>query len=131
MDGKFYASGFGEYSVFLGEKGERKDYPLQLTAGYNGFTDVRKNSYRFIFGTPKGTNNPVYVDIDNIQSTLDNSINNDKLFYKEDSDAYAYLSNIYQFVNAGYLNFDYKPNDSWDILVGGRLEKRYENNPLQ
>ncbi|MBL1220008.1 TonB-dependent receptor [Chryseobacterium sp. L7] len=122
VDGRFYASAFGEYSVLLGDKGERKDYPMQLSVGYNGFTDVRKNSYRFIFGTPKGLNTPVNIDVDNIQSTLENSINNDRLFYKEDSDAYSYLSNIYQFVNAGYLNFDYKPNDSWDILIGGRFE---------
>lgn len=122
VDGKFYASGFGEYSVFLGQKGERKDYPMQLTVGYNGFSDMRKNSYRFVFGTPKGINTPVYVDVDNIQSTLNNSISNNTLFYKEDSDPYSYLSNIYQFVNAGYLNFDYKPSDSWDILLGGRLE---------
>ena len=132
VDGKFYASGMGEYSVFLGEKGERKDYPLQLSVGYNGFTDVRKNSYRFIFGTPRGTNAPVSIDIDNIQSTLDNSINSGGLFYKEDTNPNAYLSNIYQFVNAGYLNFDYKPTDSWDVLVGGRFENdmriiRYSN----
>lgn len=122
VDGKFYASAFGEYSVSLGNKNDRKDFPMQLSVGYNGFSDIRKNSYRFIFGTPKGLNNPVYVDIDNIQSTLDNSISADKLFYKEDSDAYSYLSNIYQFVNAGYINFNYKPNDSWDFLIGGRYE---------
>lgn len=122
VDGKFYASAFGEYTVSLGNKGERKDYPMQLSVGYNGFSDVRKNSYRFIFGTPKGVNTPVNINVDNIQSTLTNSINNDKLFYKEDSDAYSYLSNIYQFVNAGYINFDYKPDDSWDILIGGRYE---------
>lgn len=122
VDGKFYASAFGEYSLFLGNKDDRKDFPMQLSVGYNGFSDIRKNSYRFIFGTPKGVNNPVFVDIDNIQPTLDNSISTDKLFYKEDSDAYSYLSNIYQFVNAGYLNFNYKPNDSWDFLIGGRFE---------
>ncbi|MDC8104889.1 outer membrane beta-barrel protein [Chryseobacterium sp. PTM-20240506] len=122
VDGKFYASAFGEYSVFLGEKGDKKEFPMQLSVGYNGFSDIRKNSYRFIFGTPKGTNTPVFIDIDSPQSTLENSIKNDKLFYKEDSDAYSYLSNIYQFVNAGYLNFDYKPTESWDILIGGRFE---------
>ncbi len=122
VDGKFYASAFGEYSVLLGNKADRKDYPMQLSVGYNGFSDIRKNSYRFIFGTPKGVNTPIFIDIDKIQSTLDNSIQNNKLFYKEDSDAYSYLSNIYQFVNAGYLNFNYKPNDSWDFLIGGRFE---------
>ncbi|WP_261511242.1 TonB-dependent receptor plug domain-containing protein [Chryseobacterium paludis] len=122
VDGKFYGSAFGEYSVLLGNKGERKDYPMQLSVGYNGFSDIRKNSYRFIFGEPKGINNPVFINIDQLQSTLDNSIQNDKLYYKEGSNPNAYLSNIYQFVNAGYANFDYKPNDSWDILIGGRAE---------
>ncbi|WP_294286886.1 TonB-dependent receptor plug domain-containing protein [uncultured Chryseobacterium sp.] len=124
VDGKFYASAYGEYSVFLGNKGERKDYPLQLTAGYNGFADLRKNSYRFIFGVPnfQFANTPVNVNVDNIQPTLDNSINNNRLYYREGSDAYSYLSNIYQFVNAGYVHADYKPTDSWDILIGGRFE---------
>ncbi|MBB4806078.1 outer membrane receptor protein involved in Fe transport [Chryseobacterium defluvii] len=123
VDGRFYGSAYGEYSVFLGEKGDRKDYPLQLAVGYNGFSDVRKNSYRFIFGNPgAGGSTQAYINIDQPQSVLDSSINSGNLYYNEGSDAYGYLSNIYQFVNAGYANIDYKPNDSWDILLGGRFE---------
>ncbi|RKT01466.1 TonB-dependent receptor plug domain-containing protein [Chryseobacterium defluvii] len=122
VDGRFYGSAYGEYSVFMGNKGDRKDYPLQLSIGYNGFADVRKNSYRFIFGNPTNGNTSVYINVDRPQSTLDNSIQNNQLYYLEGTNPNLYLSNIYQFVNAGYLNFDYKPNDSWDILIGGRLE---------
>ena len=32
------------------------------------------------------------------------------------------FTSIFQFVNAGYLNFNYKPNDTWDILIGARYE---------
>ncbi|MBW7676501.1 TonB-dependent receptor plug domain-containing protein [Chryseobacterium chendengshani] len=133
VDGRFYGSAYGEYSVFIGDKGERKDYPLQLSVGYNGFADVRQNSYRFIFGNPGTGSTSVAINIDQPQGTLNNSISNGSLFYSEGTDKYNYLSNIYQFVNAGYLNFDYKPNDTWDILVGGRIENdmriiRY--NPL-
>ncbi|KMQ65420.1 TonB-dependent receptor [Chryseobacterium angstadtii] len=132
VNGRFYGSAFGEYSVFLGNKGDRKDYPIQLSVGYNGFSDIRKNSYRFIFGTPKGINTPVQINVDQPQSTFNSSIQNDKLFYKEESNPNGYLSNIYQFVNAGYLNFNYKPNETWDILIGGRFENdmrviRYSN----
>lgn len=132
VDGKFYGSAYGEYSVFLGEKGERKDYPLQLSVGYNGFADLRKNSYRFIFGNPGTGSTSVSINVDQPQATLNNSISNGSLHYNEGSDKYNYKSNIYQFVNAGYLNFDYKPNDTWDILVGGRIENdmrivRYNN----
>lgn len=123
VDGRFYGSAYGEYSVFLGEKGERNDYPLQLAVGYNGFSDVRKTSYRFIFGNPgSGGNSQAFINIDRPQSVLDASINSGNLFYNEGSDAYQYRSNIYQFVNAGYANIDYKPNDTWDILLGGRFE---------
>lgn len=122
VDGRFYGSAFGEYSVFLGEKGERKDYPLQVSVGYNGFTDIRKNSYRFIFGNPGTGSTSVHINIDHPQDILNNSISNNQLYYNEGSDSYGYLSNIYQFVNAGYANIDYKPSDSWDILVGGRFE---------
>lgn len=126
VNSKFYTSGYAEYQLFLGDKGERKEYPIQLTVGYNGFADVRKNSYRFIYGRPNTTDNNlknVVIDIDQPDETFNNSINNGHLYYEEGSDVSQYLSNIYQFVNAGYANVDLKPNDTWDILIGGRFEK--------
>lgn len=122
VNGRFYGSAFGEYSVFLGDKGERKDYPLQVSIGYNGFTDIRKNSYRFIFGNPGTGASSVYINIDRPQDVLNKSISNNQLYYNEGSDSYSYLSNIYQFVNAGYANINYKPSETWDILLGGRFE---------
>lgn len=122
VDGRFYGSAYGEYSVFLGDKGERKDYPMQLSLGYNGFADVRQNSYRFIFGNSGNTSQSSIINVDMPQQTFNSAILNNKFHYKEDTDSYLYLSNIYQFVNAGYVNFDYKPNDSWDVLIGARFE---------
>ncbi len=122
VDGRFYGSAYGEYSILLGEKGERKDYPMQLSVGYNGFADVRQNSYRFIFGNPGNNSQSSFINIDTPQTTFNNAILNNQFHYGEGSDSYSYLSNIYQFVNAGYLNFDYKPNDTWDILIGARFE---------
>lgn len=123
VNGRFYGSAYGEYSVLLGDKGDRKDYPMQLSIGYNGFADVRENSYRFIFSrNPRNLNETSIINIDQPQTTFNNAILNNKFNYEEGSDSYSYLSNIYQFVNAGYLNFNYKPSESWDILLGGRLE---------
>ena len=122
VDGRFYGSAYGEYSVFLGDKGERKDYPMQLSIGYNGFADIRENSYRFIFGNSGNSSQTSIINIDQPQTTFNNAILNNQFHYGEGSDSYSYLSNIYQFVNAGYLNFNYKPTESWDILVGGRFE---------
>ena len=122
VDGRFYGSAYGEYSILLGDKGDCKDYPMQLSVGYNGFADVRKNSYRFIFGTPGNNSQSSLINIDKPQVAFDNAALNNQFHYAEGSDSYSYLSNIYQFVNAGYLNFNYKPTESWDILLGGRFE---------
>lgn len=122
VKGSNYLSAFAEYSVFLGEKGDRKDYPWQVALGYNGFEDIRNTSYRFIFSTldipSMGT---VRVDKDKPQSVFVQSLAQGVYNYKEGSTS-VYKTNMYQFVNAGYINVNYKPNDLWDILVGGRVE---------
>lgn len=126
VDSRFYGSAFAEYSVNLGEKGDKKEYPLQIAVGYNGFSDFRKNSYRFIFGIPANTlqsTTDVIIDIDRPQSVFDQSIANGNLNYTEGSNPSQYYSSIYQIVNAGYVNINYKPDETWDILLGGRYEK--------
>ncbi|MBP2616385.1 TonB-dependent receptor plug domain-containing protein [Chryseobacterium jejuense] len=126
VDSRFYGSAFAEYSINLGEKGDKKEYPLQIAVGYNGFSDFRKNSYRFIFGTPANTlqsTTDVIIDIDRPQSVFNQSIANGNLNYTEGSNPSQYYSSIYQIVNAGYLNINYKPDETWDILLGGRYEK--------
>lgn len=126
VDSRFYGSAFAEYQLSLGNKENKKDYPLQIAVGYNGFSDFRKNSYRFIFGVPNGTASSitdVIIDIDKPQSVFDQSIANGHLNYTEGSDPSLYYSSIYQIVNAGYLNVNYKPDETWDILLGGRYEK--------
>ncbi|WP_294276170.1 TonB-dependent receptor plug domain-containing protein [uncultured Chryseobacterium sp.] len=123
VNSRFYGSAYGEYSVFLGEKGDKKDYPIQFSVGYNGFADLRKNSYRFIFGVANNIANREHIiDKDTPQSTFNNSIMNGDLSFQEGSDASQFLSMMYQFVNAGYVNLNYKPSESWDILLGGRYE---------
>lgn len=123
VSGKFYASGFAEYSVFLGDKADRKDYPWQLALGYNGFIDFRENSYRFIYGKRNPNNNSQYIiNIDQPQDVFNSHINSGYFHFQEGSDVKKYQSNLYQIVNGGYLNLNFKPTDSWDILLGGRVE---------
>ncbi|WP_407405968.1 TonB-dependent receptor plug domain-containing protein [Chryseobacterium sp.] len=125
VDSRFYGSAFAEYQLSLGEKGGRKEYPIQIALGYNGFSDFRKNSYRFIFGRPvNGYANPFFVvDVDQPQNTFNQSIANGNMHYVEGSDVSQFYSSIYQIVNAGYANINYKPNETWDILLGARYEK--------
>ncbi|MGC4130180.1 MAG: TonB-dependent receptor [Bergeyella sp.] len=124
VDSRFYGSAYAEYSVFFGQKNDRKEFPVQISLGYNGFADFRKNSYRFVHGVaPDAQNRDVIITIDTPQNVFDQSILNNHLYYMEGSDNSQYYSSIYQLVNGGYLNLNYKPSDSWDILIGGRYEK--------
>jgi outer membrane receptor protein involved in Fe transport len=123
VDSRFYGSAFAEYQLSLGQKGDRKDYPIQIAVGYNGFSDFRKTSYRFIFGrTSSGSLAPFVLNIDTPQSTFDTSIRNGDLFYQEGSDVSQFYSSFYQIINGGYTNINIKPNDTWDILLGARYE---------
>ena len=122
VNGKNYFSAFAEYALNLGEKGDKKDYPWQVAIGYNGFADVRNTSYRFIYSVlDNPANSQVTVDRDTPQAIFDQSILNGTYHYREGSTS-EYKNNLYQFVNAGYLNINYKPSELWDILIGGRVE---------
>src|SRR5690606_31088554 len=111
------------YSVSLGEKGDRISYPWQVAVGYNGFFDRRSNSYRFIASNIDNVQlRTVIVDIDNPQQTYNDYIMRGAFHFKEETNENDYRSHLYQFINAGYVNLNFKPNDSWDILVGGRVE---------
>lgn len=123
VDSRFYGSAFAEYQLSLGEKGDRKDYPIQIAVGYNGFSDFRKTSYRFIFGRTSGASNQAHVvNIDSPQDVFNASIRDGSLFYQEGSDTSQFYSSFYQIINGGYANINLKPNDSWDILLGARYE---------
>ena len=67
------------------------------------------------------------VDIDRIQDTLNQSIQNNEIYFQESAWNFEYRSFMYQLVNAGYLTFNYKPNQNWDILLGMRAERQYES----
>lgn len=125
VDGKNYLSAFAEYKVGLGDKSERKNYPVELALGYNGFLDRRSSSYRFIYSVynPNATvsDRTVLVNPDRPQAVFEQSILNGVFNYREGSTS-VYRNNMYQFVNAGYINLNYRPNDTWDILIGGRVE---------
>lgn len=123
VNSRFYGSAYGEYSVFLGEKGDKREYPMQLSVGYNGFADLRKTSYRFLFGKPNGTAGQSFlIDKNSPQEKFNQDLANNLFFFQEETDPSLFFTSMYQFVNAGYINFNYKPSESWDILLGGRYE---------
>ncbi|NML72074.1 TonB-dependent receptor [Chryseobacterium sp. RP-3-3] len=122
VDSRFYGSAFAEYQLSLGEKGDRKDFPIQIAVGYNGFSDFRKTSYRFIFGRTSTSSAPFVINIDTPQDIFNASLRNGDLYYQEGSDVSQYYSSFYQIINGGYANVNLKPSDSWDILLGARYE---------
>ena len=123
ISGKNYLSAFAEYKAFLGEKFDNNEYPFTLNVGYNGYFDKRSTSYRFIFGGlgQNTGNNSAVVNIDKPQAIFNQKIEQGIYSYYEGSTS-QYKNNIYQFVNAGFISIDYKPDQSWNILLGGRVE---------
>ncbi|MDO4224998.1 MAG: TonB-dependent receptor [Bergeyella zoohelcum] len=125
VDGKNYMSAFAEYKLGIGSKEDRKNYPWELSVGYNGFFDRRSSSYRFIYSVYNTSSSPddrnVIVNPDRPQDIFNQSIQKGVFNYREGSTS-VYRNNIYQFVNAGYLSLNFRPTDNWDILIGGRME---------
>ncbi|WP_080952977.1 TonB-dependent receptor plug domain-containing protein [Elizabethkingia anophelis] len=122
VNGKNYFSAFAEYNVGLGERNEKNEFPINITAGYNGFADIRNISYRFIYGRlldPANAN--VIINRDKPQAQFNEGLMKGAYSYFEGSQQ-NYKKHLYQFVNAGYINLNYKPNETWDILIGGRVE---------
>lgn len=125
VNGKNYLSALAEYQLKLGQKNEKNAYPIVLTLGYNGFMDRRSTSYRFIYSVydinAQPSDRTVLINPDTPQATFDQSATQGAFYYREGSTS-VYRNHMYQFVNAGYLSFHYKPSETWDILLGGRLE---------
>jgi outer membrane receptor protein involved in Fe transport len=83
---------------------------------------VRNTSYRFIYSVLNNPENAqVSVNRDEPQAVFNQSILAGTYHYREGSTSEC-KSNLYQSVNAGYLNINYKPTEKWGILVGGRIE---------
>ena len=120
LKGENYFSGNAEYQLSIGEKNEDNFYPLTFKAGYNGFADKRDMSYRFVFSRTSNST-PYTLNIDQPDAVLQQH-NDAGLFSFQESDQPNYKNFLYQFVNAGYTNLNYKPDASWDILLGMRAE---------
>ena len=119
LSGVNYFSAMAEYQVNLGKKQEDNYYPVTVSAGYNGFADSRTMSYRFIYSTTTGVQDIINIDAPDSSFATANANGN---FQWQESAQPNYKAFLYQFVNAGYANLNFKPNKSWDILAGIRAE---------
>ncbi len=119
LSGVNYFSAMAEYQVNLGKKQEDNYYPVTISAGYNGFADSRTMSYRFIYSTTTGVQDIINIDSPDSSFATANANGN---FQWQESAQPNYKAFLYQFVNAGYANLNFKPNKSWDILAGIRAE---------
>lgn len=121
IKGNNYLSAFAEYHLGLGGKNAKKEFPLNLTFGYNGFFDNRVNTYRFIFGA-NNQNQSLTGNINHLDEIFHQSLQNGDFTYRESAYNTDWRSFIYQFINAGFFNINYKPNEKWNLILGGRLE---------
>jgi outer membrane receptor protein involved in Fe transport len=119
---KGYFSGLAEYALKLGEKNDKNEYQYQLNFGYNGFYDSRESSYRFMRDYAKRNLTSVVADINKIDQVITRDMLAGEHSYEESSEP-VYQAKLKSMVNAGYASLNYKPNSSWDILLGLRAEQ--------
>ena len=106
LSGVNYFSAMAEYQVNLGKKQEDNYYPVTVSAGYNGFADSRTMSYRFIYSTTTGVQDIINIDAPDSSFATANANGN---FQWQESAQPNYKAFLYQFVNAGYANLNFKP----------------------
>lgn len=117
VDGNFHVSGMGEYKLNFGKK-EKKN---NLTAGFNGYAEELSSKYRFVFGRPNTPATPNQVNLNNIDTSIQNGLNNNLFSFREESNA-DYKTKFYQNVTAGYANLLLHITDKLEVNAGVRAE---------
>jgi outer membrane receptor protein involved in Fe transport len=118
VSGDHFFSGVVEYNFKFNENKYGKSN--RIAAGYNGFNNEEVSSYRFIFGRPLFPTTRI-VNINNINATITNDVNNGLLKFNEESTA-DFRSKLLQQVNAGYINGFFNIGEKLEINGGLRIE---------
>lgn len=116
IEGSLFLSGLLEYNLKFGKKEEKNNFSV----GYNGYVNQMESTYRFIFGTPNGSNT-VVVPLNTIDSSLQNDLASGFFNFREESNG-DYNTEITQNVHAFYSNVLFKFSDKFELNAGVRAE---------
>jgi hypothetical protein len=117
VEGNYFLSGMAEYSLQFGKKEQKNKFSV----GYNGYAEDLATSYRFIFGRPNTPANPQNLNLNFIDSAIENDLNNNVFSFREESNA-DYRTKIFQNVVAGYANLFVAIDEKLEVNAGIRTE---------
>ncbi|GGA79753.1 TonB-dependent receptor [Flavobacterium palustre] len=118
VENNFHLSGFFEYQYLFGKDEERKN---KLSAGYNGYAEYMTTSYRFISGIPNGSQPANIVNLNNIDSSIQDDIANNNLSFTESTNG-EYKTKLNNRVDGVYANLLFHVGEKLEINTGLRAE---------
>ncbi len=118
VENNFHMSGKLEYNYKFGKNEDRMN---KLSLGYNGYAEYMKTSYRFVSGVPNGIQTASVVNLNSIDSFIQNDINNNNLSFIESTNG-EYKTKLNNRVDAAYTNILLNFGEKIELNVGLRAE---------
>jgi outer membrane receptor protein involved in Fe transport len=118
VENNFHMSGKLEYNYKFGKNEDRMN---KLSVGYNGYAEYMKTSYRFVSGVPNGNQTASIVNLNSIDSFIQNDINNNNLSFIESTNG-EYKTKLNNRVDAAYTNILLNFGEKFELNVGLRAE---------
>ena len=118
VENNYHLSGKLEYNYKFGKNNDRMN---KLTVGYNGYAEYMKTSYRFVSGVPNGNQTASIVNLNSINSFIQNDITNNNLSFIESTNG-EYKTKLNNRVDAAYANILLNIGEKFELNVGVRAE---------
>ena len=118
VENNFHMSGFLEYQYLFGKNEDKKN---KIAAGYNGYAEYMKTSYRFVSGIPNGNQPASIVNLNNIDASIQNDIANNNLSFIESTNG-EYKTKLNNRVDGAYANLLVHVGEKFEITAGLRAE---------
>lgn len=118
IDNNFHLSGNLEYSYKFGKNENAKN---KLSFGYNGFAEYMVSKFRFTFGVPNAGSTAYNVVVNDIDSAIQNDIDNNLVSFTEQSTA-EWKTKVFQRADGFYSKLLLNFSDKLELNIGVRAE---------
>lgn len=118
IDNNFHMSGNLEYNYKFGKKEDAKN---KLSFGYSGFAEYMVSKFRFTFGVPNSGATAYNVIVDDINSSIQNDIDNNFISFTEQSTA-EWKTKVFQRADGFYSKLLLNISEKLEMNIGVRAE---------
>lgn len=118
IDNNFHMSGNLEYNYKFGKKEAAKN---KLSFGYSGFAEYVVSKFRFTFGVPNSGATAYNVIVNDINSSIQNDIDNNFISFTEQSTA-EWKTKVFQRADGFYSKLLLNISEKLEMNIGVRAE---------